>query len=211
MRRLVPVVRYIKELKREIQYTLFASLMDQRMGIKQAHLFEHKSLERHVHLSEQFHISFHLWMGGLCNKYYTKIEKSIIEIILRTIGMRKKNIDFLTFEPKGITGHIDHIAVSFITTHIFCTWKSWAPVQAKRGKLHYFCLCDMQKVEDPDYFIYSPKGYPEESIDITFDVSDVLEHKKSIIKAHASQKDHINALALGDHLLSREHFLTYKC
>lgn len=147
--------------------------------------------------------------GSLCNRDYHAIAESLKKLI-RDVTPNTCVIDFMTFEPHGITGHLDHIAVSYITTFIYTHWQEWAPADAMRGALHYFCVCDAQKAEDPSYFIYSPQGYHEEDVDETVSVADVLEQKKAIIRAHASQKDHIAALELGDHLLSREHFLLFE-
>ena len=109
-----------------------------------------------------------------------------------------------------MTGHIDHIAVSFATTYLYTHADSWLTSNFELGQLRYFCLCDAQKNEDLDYFVYSPKGYPEEEVDETVDVTDVLETKIKAIQMHVSQKDAIKALARGKHLLSQEHFLVYK-
>lgn len=150
--------------------------------------------------------------GSLCNNMYQEmvsfIELSIAEVLNNYSD--PATVSFLTYENNGVTGHLDHIAVSLITTHVFTHLLIPKGKPITRGQLRYFCLCDAQKKEDLDYFVYSPKGRPEEQIDETYDVSDVLDIKKRAITAHASQPDARRVLQLSNLLLSKEHFTLYK-
>lgn len=150
--------------------------------------------------------------GTLCNQNYHEVALSIKSHILECLDQNAKTdaeISFMTFERHGLTGHLDHIAVSFVVTHLYTTMQDWAS-EVSCGWLKYFCLCNEQKAEDISYFVYSPRGYKEEDIDETVDVSDIIELKKRIIMSHSSQEDAKRMLSLGDHLLSREHFMHYK-
>jgi LmbE family N-acetylglucosaminyl deacetylase len=149
--------------------------------------------------------------GSLNNGNFKLLVQKLCSTIKSKLPSGEKcEVSFVTFERSGITGHIDHIAVSFAVTYIFTHQSSCLSDSLALGNLRYFCLCDAQKAEDLDYFIYSPKGFPEEVIDETFDASAVLEQKTMAIKAHSSQDDYRAILDMGTHLLQNEHFMLYK-
>lgn len=150
--------------------------------------------------------------GKLDNNSFERLETKLRDEIVKVLNGYNDNteISFVTFEPNGLTGHLDHVSVSFATTYVFTHPDKWLPASSSLKQLRYFCLCDAQKTEDLNYFVYSPKGHPEEEIDDTINVADVLETKKLAIKAHASQDDHKRVLDMSDHLLCNEHFMLYK-
>jgi len=148
--------------------------------------------------------------GHLNNNNYHAVADKIKSEILEAVGNGEAEVDFMTFEPQGLSGHIDHIVASLVATFVYSHWQDWAPKQARRGELRYFCLCDKQKSEDLDYFVYSPAGYSENDIDETVLVGDILEQKKDVIRSHASQRDHERALNRDNHSLANEHFLLYR-
>lgn len=150
--------------------------------------------------------------GSLCNQNYPDIASAIKQTIANRLSLEADTslgISFITFEQHGLTGHLDHIAVSMIVTHLFTSLDKWLP-ECTAGWLKYFCFCDAQKAEDRTYFVYSPQGYKEENVDETVSVKELMDVKKQVIQAHASQEDAKKILALGDHLLSQEHFIHYK-
>lgn len=116
--------------------------------------------------------------GKLSNSLYHEIAGKIERII--------KKIDpkiLLTFEPKGVSGHIDHIAVSMITTYVF-------KKQEKIKKLMYYCIMDKRREKYlDDYFIYFPEGYKRSEIDEEIDISTTFQTKIEAIRAHKSQKE----------------------
>ncbi len=109
----------------------------------------------------------------------------------------------MTFEPKGVSGHIDHIAVSMITTFVFKN-------NPRIKKLMYYCIKDTRREKYPDdYFIYFPQGYKRSEIDEEVDITSTLGKKIEAIKAHKSQKK--DAERIIKSLLSKppkEYFLT---
>lgn len=138
--------------------------------------------------------------GTLSNNLYHEIAGKIEKIFF---GLKPDII--LTFEPRGISGHIDHIAVSNITTFVF-----------KRKKigteLWYFCISEKARRREPeDYFIYFPDGYKDEDIDKTIDVTSVWDIRVEAIKAHRSQShDGQTILKVLERLPKVEHFLIEK-
>lgn len=114
--------------------------------------------------------------GGLCNNLYTKLAADInmqIELLRPSILM--------TWEPKGITGHIDHIVVSLVCHFLFSKHDFVK-------KLMLYCLSSYQTKEFlNDYFVYRPQGYKPCDIDLVVDISDVWDKKIKAIKCHESQ------------------------
>lgn len=134
--------------------------------------------------------------GCLCNALYHEVAHKITEII------RKLNPDTLmTFEPNGVSGHIDHIAVSMITSYVFDKHK-------KIRTLMYYCISKENRMLEEPYFIYFPPGYSKDEIGETYDVSPVWDKKIASMNAHVSQRhDAVRVLKKLKRLPREEHFL----
>jgi LmbE family N-acetylglucosaminyl deacetylase len=84
--------------------------------------------------------------GYLSNALYHEIAKNILHIISPL-----QPDTLLTFEPRGVSGHIDHIAVSMITSYVF-------EKAAFVHKLLYYCITTQSRALQEPYFIYFPPG-----------------------------------------------------
>jgi LmbE family N-acetylglucosaminyl deacetylase len=123
--------------------------------------------------------------GTLSNNIYhtvaNALQKKLEELQPETI---------ITLENHGISGHLDHIAVSFITTYVF---RKLSFIK----ELWYFCITEeAQKVMTKhlgDYFVYIPPGYKKEEISKVIDVSSVWEQKKAAMLKHESQQPDVEA------------------
>ncbi len=147
--------------------------------------------------------------GSLSNNMYQKVLSKLVAQVKEIVGSEPGEVTFITFDRTGITGHLDHIAMSMITTYLYQHLDKLVPSIAK-AQLHYFCLSKEQRPKsDKTYFVYCPCGCDEDEIDISLDVSSVLDIKKRAILAHASQNPKA-ILASGDKLLATEHFIIYK-
>ncbi len=137
--------------------------------------------------------------GTLSNNNYHKVASKLEDLLKKL----KPSI-IITFEPHGVSGHIDHIAISFITT--FVTEK--LPFVKE---LWYYCLLEKFRKSPANYFIHFPKGYKEHEIDITIDTSCVWKLKKEAMLAHKSQShDALRILKSQEKQPRREYFITYK-
>lgn len=87
----------------------------------------------------------------------------------------------ITTELRGISGHLDHIAVALATTYVF-----YRLTFIK--KLYYYCLSQDKRALIEDYFIYFPPGYKKADIDLSNEITDVWDQKIAAIQAHKSQK-----------------------
>ena len=130
--------------------------------------------------------------NAIYNQLADKIEKKLRQLRPETI---------MTFEPRGISGHIDHIVVSMVTTYVF--YKS-----PTIHKLLYYCISEDERKLIKDYFIYFPPGYRRSEIDEVVDISDVWDIKLAAMKAHQSQRaDAQKILKILKKLPEEEHFL----
>lgn len=137
--------------------------------------------------------------GSLCNNNYHKLAEKIEE----KIEELKPEV-LITFDTTGMTGHLDHIAVSLVTTYVHQKSKL-------AQKLMYYCMLERESEFHKNYFIYFPKGYKKEEVEEVVDVSEFWQKKIDAIKAHISQKDDVeNALKVLEKLPKEENFLIFK-
>lgn len=123
--------------------------------------------------------------GQLCNNNYHKLAEKIINKIRKF-----KPQVILVNERLGISGHLDHIAVSLTTTFAYLNTK-----EAK--KLYYYCMPKKYREKILDkYFIYFPEGYDEDEITTRIDFSNYWKCKARAMWQHKSQmKDVIRLMS----------------
>ncbi|MGI8419298.1 MAG: PIG-L deacetylase family protein [Candidatus Levyibacteriota bacterium] len=109
--------------------------------------------------------------NGLYHEVADKIQK-ILEDIQPEI--------LITFELRGISGHLDHIAVSMITSYVF-------ERMAQIKELWYFANTKGPHSVRKDYFIFWPPAYDKSEISKTIDVNPVWDQKVEAMKQHVSQ------------------------
>jgi LmbE family N-acetylglucosaminyl deacetylase len=137
--------------------------------------------------------------GTLCNNVYHEVAEKIKKILT---DLQPEQL--ITIEPKGISGHIDHIFVSMISSFIF---------QRTDFIKEIWYVCSPKEITKliKDYFIYFPEGYDIEDIEKVIDVSSVWEIKKQAMLIHESQrKDAENILKRADLFPKNEYFLVKK-
>lgn len=113
--------------------------------------------------------------GELSNSQYHKLAGKI-----ERLAKRLKPEIFLTFEPHGISGHIDHITVSMVTNFVF------ERLPFVRTLL-LACRTKERARAMKGYFIYVPPGYSRSEIDLIVDVRDAWDTKLRAMLAHESQ------------------------
>lgn len=113
--------------------------------------------------------------GTLSNNLYHDIARKV-EIILKKL----KPDTILTYEPRGISGHLDHIAMSLISSYLF---ERLAFIK----KLMQFCVLDTPERRKMKYFIYFPPGYRKLEIDFVSDVRSIWDTKIRAMMQHKSQ------------------------
>lgn len=113
--------------------------------------------------------------GSICNANYHALADKI--------GVKLKSFEphvVITDERLGISGHLDHIGLSMITTYAY-------KKSTLKGKLYYYCITKELAKREQDYFVYFPEGYDQNDITTTIDVSSVWDEKIEAMKKHQSQ------------------------
>lgn len=137
--------------------------------------------------------------GTLSNNLYHKLAAKIKRYL-----QKFKPETVITFENRGVSGHIDHITVSMVTTFVFHKLPFIK-------ELWYVCTTDLRSNMRQDYFIYFPPGYKRSEIDKIVDVSDVWETKVKAMLAHKSQfHDAKRILKTMESFPKEEYFLVVK-
>jgi LmbE family N-acetylglucosaminyl deacetylase len=114
--------------------------------------------------------------GTLSNSLYHVLAKKI-----ETHLKKLKPQMVITVEPRGVSGHIDHITVSMVTSFV-CRKLPFVKT------ILYHCITEeMRKGFGDDYFVYFPPGYKKSEIGKVVDVADVWDIKMKAIMAHKSQ------------------------
>ena len=147
--------------------------------------------------------------GALSNNMFQELAAKIIKIIEKIVQDHPQpiQVELITYENCGITGHLDHIAMSYITTYAYSVLKP----SLKHIRLLYACACEATSPKHDTSFVFMPKGHTHKEIDLTEDVSRVIERKKAVMRAHVSQRADAEAIIsrLGKNL-SYEHFNIFK-
>ncbi len=115
--------------------------------------------------------------GSLCNNEYHNIARHI-EGKLKEY--RPEIV--ITYEHHGISGHLDHIAISFITTFVVKN------LHFKPELWYYHILQEEYEAIGKNYFVHFPQGIKKEQAEKIVDISDVWEARVAALHAHASQK-----------------------
>lgn len=137
--------------------------------------------------------------GSLCNNNYHRLAAAIKK---KLIKYRPETV--MTLEPRGVSGHLDHVAVSLVTTYVVKKMKSVK-------KLLYFCELDstmklLQK-NFGEYFIYVPPGYGRNEIDLVINTESYWQQRQRAMACHKSQRGDSNRIVQTLKMLpKREHF-----
>lgn len=132
--------------------------------------------------------------GKLCNELYHRLAH---DLQMKIEELRPETL--LTFEMRGVSGHIDHITVSLVTTFIF---NKYSFIK----KLMYYCISREKSDCMRDYFIYCPPGYTKDQVDEVVDVSQVWEIKLRAMKEHHSQKGDVERFLKDSTTLPKEEY-----
>lgn len=124
--------------------------------------------------------------GDLSNNLYDVIAEKLQEVL--------EKVDpeiLLTFEPNGVSGHMDHAMTSSITTYVF---EKLPNVK----ELWYYGFNDTERKLFKEYFegffVYVPRGFKTADISKTIDSAPVWDKKVKAIHQHDSQKHDMERL-----------------
>lgn len=151
--------------------------------------------------------------GTLSNNLYLEIAQKLIEHIRESITeyAEPTELTILTIDPCGITGHLDHIAVSMMGTYAYLKLRDEPPRACTVGKLKYACIANEIAPSANTNWLYMPAGREKSQCDEIVDVNDIYDKKVEIMRAHATQKhDMESILSRGRESVATECYWYYK-
>lgn len=151
-------------------------------------------------IREVFFLGFH--DGTLCNNMYHTLAGKIQGIIEKL-----RPVSLITFEPQGVSGHIDHITVSMVTSFIFQKVSF-----VKEVWYHGMSTELYEKSGDflKKYFIYFPPGYPRAAFNKIVPVADVWDRKVKAMYEHTSQLSDVENVLKGLSEMPKEEYFFVK-
>lgn len=130
--------------------------------------------------------------GYLCNTTLIDAQQRIARIV-RDIAAQHGSewqIEFMTIDDNGITGHIDHTVASRAATHAYYTLKDEG---LALSRIRYACVSrDMFPAHNTSW-IYMPAGRTTDEIDEIVDARDVLDTVRDIMRCHHTQRQDADA------------------
>jgi len=103
----------------------------------------------------------------------------------------------MTYELRGVSGHLDHVAMAMITHYVFHK-------ASYTEKLMTYGLLRTATDALRDYFIYVPHGFRKEHVDEIVDVTDYWDLKKRAVSEHMSQKADVSRMLAAMEKLSKQ-------
>lgn len=144
--------------------------------------------------------------GALQNNNYHDIAGKIDEIVGHIIrGRDDIEIEFMTTDLNGITGHIDHICIARIACYVFCNLRE---NDARVTRMRLACISRDEAPDANCHWLFMEAGRTPAEIAETVDASAHLEKIKQIMHTHHTQRSDREAhlKRLGDRV-AINHFL----
>lgn len=122
--------------------------------------------------------------GKLSNKDMIEISRRL-ERFVKDKSYGADEVEMMSLEFGGLTGHIDHIVAARATAQTFTSLKE---TDDRLTKLRLFCLPRSLRPEVDYSWIYAEPGADESEIDEVVDATDLKPRIESVMNAHASQE-----------------------
>jgi LmbE family N-acetylglucosaminyl deacetylase len=133
----------------------------------------------------------------------TRIEKIVTEITSQSSDTVE--IEFMTLDPNGLTGHIDHIVACRAACFVFYRLKA---TDSRLTRIRFACLPREQNPVIRTDWIYMDAGRPDGDIDETIDARLLRDEIIAIMACHATQRaDYEAALKRQGNDLGLDHFI----
>ena len=176
-------------------------------NLAKVRLSEYKESCKRIGTKSEY--ALHYPDGELGNNLYFEIAQKLSNHIEHTVKNYTEDleIELLTYETRGITGHLDHIAVSYMTTFVYENLKKSTPKNIVLGKLRYYCLPKEIVKECNCDWVYMPCGCNSDEIDERVSFKNVLEQRLHIMRAHESQKNDMKEVLKLN--IDADHFIFY--
>lgn len=126
--------------------------------------------------------------GHLDNVTMQRASEQIMDLIRSVLISYPAPLEaeFMTFEPNGFTGHIDHIVASRTASFVFYRLKSEG---LPLTRIRYYCASETKAPTYNIDWIYADKGRSPEEIDEVVDARSYRDHILEVMQCHHSQRD----------------------
>ena len=115
--------------------------------------------------------------GSLNNNSYHKLA----DALKKTLKKHAPDT-LLTYASNGISGHLDHVAVSLVTSYVFYRMPGVHKI------MYLLELEEKMKRTRDEYFVYMPPGIKKSEADLVIDTTPYWEKRVKSMYAHKSQK-----------------------
>lgn len=125
--------------------------------------------------------------GRLNNLTMIEIQEKLIQLIQNHLEDEPDTteVELLTIDRNGVTGHIDHIVAARSTSYAFYALKATDP-RIKRLRLS--CIPRSHSPEPTAHWLYMDAGRDTHEINETVDATDYRNEIIAIMRAHHSQR-----------------------
>jgi len=151
--------------------------------------------------------SFKLRDGRLNNVTMQLASSRAMKIVKDIISSHEIPVEaeFITLEPNGLTGHIDHIVAARMTSFVFYRLRDdGLPLT----KIRYYCNDEKTVPMHNTEWIYADKGHPDHEIDEVVDARHLHDDIIAVMQAHKTQRaDYEHYLAAYGNTLGLDHFI----
>ncbi len=117
----------------------------------------------------------HFRDGTLNNNLYHEVADRLSALVKRYSPSL-----LITTELRGVSGHLDHVAVAMITSYV---WREHTDIDA----IWYHVTRKETSDDMQDYFVYFPPGFLRDEVDMIVDITAVFTAKLAAANCHTSQ------------------------
>lgn len=125
--------------------------------------------------------------GYLSNHLYHEVAEKITSSIDETLRHYTEpvEIDFMTFDVNGLSGHIDHIFAARVACYVFYSRK---PNDERFRHLRFVCIPRQRAATHTTHWLYADAGRDTEEGIETVDARHYHEDIVAVMRAHYSQR-----------------------
>lgn len=151
-----------------------------------------------------YHLGFE--DGELSNNSMITIQKQLVELITKRIATDDDiQVEIMTIDLNGITGHIDHIVAARAASFAFYTLKNQG---LPLTHIRYACFSKDNLGELNTDWLYMECGHSKDEINETVDATKYIDMITSIIRTHYTQRHDGEAhLAKQQNKVAINHFI----
>lgn len=145
--------------------------------------------------------------GHLDNIAMQTIDASLEPLVRDIISTYQEpiKVEFITFEPNGLTGHIDHIVAARTASFVFYRLKD---AGLPLTRIRYYCNSEEKVPLHRTDWIYADKGYAKHDINEIIDARELRRDIIDVMRIHRTQRaDYDYYLALQGDQLGLDHFI----